>query len=249
MTKANYPETSGGNADRDSERVESRKRGVTQVYLARAERDAALHALAGRLAHQIRNPLAAVRAACSSLRSEVDDSEQRETLDLAMQEIDRMLGYVKATVQMIPEHSEKAQPIDAAAEAADVVDIARSELPEDIPITMRKSGGLRCALPRDGLRVAMYSMLDHLAAVSDVNSIHVEVAREGDRVFIAFAVSGGDSSDSALTTGMISPTGWVQPIGMLVAERFARQFGGHLLRSDTDGTSRTFTLDIPNACV
>lgn len=220
-----------------------------QAQLAREERSAALRALAGRLAHQLRNPLAAVRAACSSLRSDSDDVDQRETLDLTLQEIDRMLGFVKATVQAMPDDHEESQVIDVSAEMADVVGIVQAGHADQTLIHLTENRSLRCRLPRNGLRVSIFSVLDHLAGVANVDAIHVDVRGNGDRVLIRFAVSGGSPDDNALTTGMMVRNGWAQPVGLLVAERFARALGGDLSRADDDATGQIFTIDLPCADV
>lgn len=220
-----------------------------QAQLARDERSAALRALAGRLAHQIRNPLAAVRAACSSLRSEIDDPDQRETLDLTLQEIERMLSFVKATVQAIPDHREPPQTLDASAETADVVRIVGPGHAGGPLIQLADNEPLYCTLPRDDLRVAVYSVLDHLAGVSNVDVIQVAVTRSERRALIRFTVHGGTPGEGVLTTGMAGPAGWMQPVGLLVAERFARDQGGCLMRSDSGDTCQTFTLDLPCADV
>ncbi|MCB1787939.1 MAG: hypothetical protein H6955_00075 [Chromatiaceae bacterium] len=216
-----------------------------QARLARDERSAALRALAGRLAHQLRNPLAAVRAACSSLRAEIEDTDQRETLDLTLQEIDRMLNFVRTTVQTIPIHNEKPQPVDVAAETADVIDITRPGHADGARIRLGADRGVRCRLPREGLRVAVYSMLDHLASVSAVQAIEVGVSHQDGHALIQFDVSAGQPGDAVLDTGMTVPMGWTQPVGLLVAERFARDLGGCLLRAETSSTTQTFTLDLP----
>ena len=50
----------------------------THATLVRQQCSAALRALAGRLAHQIRNPLAAIKAACGSLREELQDPDHQQ---------------------------------------------------------------------------------------------------------------------------------------------------------------------------
>ena len=216
-----------------------------QARLAHDARSASLRALAGRLAHQIRNPLAAVRAACSGLRAEIDDTDQRETLDLTLVEIDRMLGLVKATVQTIPDMDERPQTIDIGAETADVIDIMRGSHNTEVRFGLNSAGALRCCLPRHQLRATVYSILDHLAAFTRAGAIDVGISGGSGRVAIHFSIAGGMSGDAALTTGTMSPTGWVQPMGLLVAERFARDAGGRLQHADSGDSGQTFTLDLP----
>lgn len=219
--------------------------GSHQARLARDERSAALRALAGRLAHQIRNPLAAVRAACNSLREELDEPDQRETLDLTLREIDRMLAFVSATVQTIPVQSEPSLAVDVAREISDVVDVVRRSREGQTSIEIQTIADGECLLPRNGFRVAVYSLLDHLVAITDVQRIVIHSERIADRLHVHIDVDGSPGSNKLLTTGMMTPGSWMQPVGLLVAERFARDLGGRLLRSDIDSSHQTFNLELP----
>ena len=219
---------------------------ASQANLARDERRAALRALAGRLAHQIRNPLAAIRAACSSLHEEIDDADQRETLQLTLNEIDRMLGFVQATVQTVPEQAEKPQAMALTEEIRDVVDIVSSgHAGGDTTVRFEATDEVCCILPRDRFRVSVYSLLDHLVGTAGVDHVTVRLDLTEGRILLQFEVTVSTSDTSALTTGMMSQSNWLQPVGLLVAERFARDIGGRLMRAEVGGATHTFTLDLP----
>lgn len=216
-----------------------------QSRLASDERDAALRALAGRLAHQIRNPLSAVRAACSGLLAEIDHPEQRETLELSLGEIDRVLSFVTATVKTMAEHVEQPVNIDLGAELADVIAVAQMANAGPARVRLDETGALPCRMPRDGLRAALYSLVEHLTQATHTEAVVVDLAQRDDQALISFAVTGADLGGDNLTTGMMSPTAWVQPVGLLVAERFARGFGGRLTRKDSGDNRLEFVLELP----
>lgn len=231
--------------DCDSARTGDADSLPTQARLARDERTAALRALAGRLAHQIRNPLAAVRAACSSLQAEIEDAEQRETLELTLNEIDRMLGFVKATVQTLPEHVERPVMIDVVAETRDVIDIVGSGHEDTMDIQISGVHELTCSLPRDGFRVSVYSILEHIVGSPGVDRVAVDVSLRGGRVLIRFDIPVSDTLDDPLSDGVADLGGLTHPVGLLVAERFARDLGGYLSRSAAGDTRQSFTLALP----
>lgn len=220
-------------------------RAASSAKLARDERAAALRALAGRLAHQLRNPLAAVRAACSGLRSELEDDEQRETLDLTLQEIDRMLGFVSATVQSIPARREAPQSTDPALEIIDIIDIMRSTESGANRIAAGDVEHRRCLIPRDGFRVATYSICEHFLSIAEIDGLVIDNSSDADRLTVRFRVDLGQASDDVRTAGSSSNGIWVQPIGLLVAERFARESGGRMLRNDFGNDQLTLTLELP----
>lgn len=213
--------------------------------LARDERGAALRAIAGRLAHQIRNPLAAVRAACSSLHADIEDPEQRETLELTLKEIDRMLTFVSATVQTTPINLEKPQAINIRTELANVVDIVRSGYADQPTIELHGDKSIDCLLPRDEFRLSVYSLLEHLIGATSLTGIAVHAGTADGKALIRFDVRGASSNDVALTNGMVAAQNGLQPVGLLVAERFARDLGGRLMRSDDGDNTQTFSLELP----
>lgn len=218
--------------------------GHCQARLARDERSAALRTLAGRLAHQIRNPLAAVRAACKGLRDEVDD-DQRQTIDLALREIDRMLKFVTATVQTIPADDESATETDLQHEIEEVVEIIRSSHDGNAEIDAPTLPQWRCRVPRNGFRVAIYSLLDHVMAIPGVRRVRLAGTPTPAGLTVSVDVDGVRDQDDLLATGMSMPASWVQPVGLLVAERFARDFGGRIVRQDAQGDRQTLNLELP----
>lgn len=216
-----------------------------QSRLASDERDAALRALAGRLAHQLRNPLSAVRAACSGLLAEIEEPEHRETLQLSLREIDRMLSFVTATVKTTADSVEQPVPVELDAELADVIAVVQLSSAGLARIDLGASDALPCRMPRDGLRAALYSLVEHLARTTRVDAVAVDLAQHDGQALVSFTVSGPKLGRDDLTTGMMSPTAWAQPVALLVAERFARGVGGRLTRKDSGDNRLEFVLELP----
>jgi signal transduction histidine kinase len=216
-----------------------------QARLASDERDAALRALAGRLAHQIRNPLSAVRAACSGLLHEIEDTEQRETLELSLREIDRMLSFVAATVRMASEDNEQPVRLDPGTELADVIAVFRQSREGSATVRLGELAEAVCRLPRHRLRATLFGLIGQLTADSAVQDIVFSLARRDGWALISASVRGADPDSGDLTMGMVAPDGWVQPVGLLVAERFARSVGGRLTHSNTGTAQLLITLELP----
>jgi C4-dicarboxylate-specific signal transduction histidine kinase len=218
-----------------------------EIYARLADdgRDAALRALAGRLAHQLRNPLSAVRAACSGLRAEIEDAEQRETLELSLHEIDRMLGFVTATVKSLPASTEPKVDVDVGVETADVVAILRDAHPQAGPIVLGDIEEASCHLPRNELRATLHNLIMQLAATREVTKLQLGVSCDDGMARVSLEVTADAIGDSGLSTGMTTPSGWLQPTGLLVAERFVRDVGGRLSRSEAGTSGIRFILEIP----
>ena len=217
------------------------------AVLARQHRSATLRAMAGRLAHQIRNPLAAIQAVCSSLRTELQELDQQQRIDLTLQEIDRLLQYVTATVQSVAEKPEKPLKFDAVKDLLDVIHIIQNSSPHLPKITLIGDQMLTCRLPRNAYRVAVYSLLDQIVTSFKPQSANVEVAHSDGRALIQFTAFGEPDNEHSNTHPqlMIDQASSLDAIDLLVAERFARDIGGRLACSVTAEASQVFTLDLP----
>ena len=207
--------------------------------LARQERTAALRALAGRLAHQIRNPLAAIHAACGSLRAELDDPDHQHRLDLTLQEVDRVLMLVSATVNAVTDAPEPARDLDLVQELRDVVRLQQQSRNDPSPVHLGGVATVPCRLPPNRLRVALYSLLDHLIDTMP-RPLSIEIRHTADRCVIQFLGADENAEDAP---PQLQRFGEVQDIGILVAERFARDTGGRLSRTAANG-GRGVTLEL-----
>jgi signal transduction histidine kinase len=243
MSQASNSQRTAGLEDRYGRSLpESAQR---RTCLAREERSAALRALAGRLAHQIRNPLAAVRAACNGLRDEVQEADQRETLDLALAEIDRMLGFVSSTVQSLPSQREPQRDVQIDGEIRDVVALIGSTQQSAVEVVVGDQAEGACRLPLEGFRVAIYSLLDHLVDIHDLRRVVLSSRFDDGLLRVRLEIDGEADGNALVTTGLTVPGGWMHPVGFLVAERFARDHGGRLRRQDVDANRLTLCLELP----
>lgn len=219
---------------------------TAQARLARSERAAALQALAERLARQLQRPLEAIRRSCGDLHAEVEDIDQRETLALALIEIDRMLGHVTETLQSLPDRREGPTRIDLGQVLADVVAI--SQLGPGVETRLDIEGeDVICELPRDSLCVALFSILDHLAAIIGVGTIDIAVTTDeqtGQTLSLEFVAHETRESDG-WPDDERPVAGGRYPVGLLVGERFASDLGGQLMRTQAGERTRDIRLVVP----
>ena len=213
--------------------------------VARRERAAALRALAAHFAHQVRNQLAATRAVCDNLRVELENTDHQQRLNLALNEIDRLLDSVSSTVQSLVETPEPAQPLDAVGEVQEAIQIFISGHEEGTGIELIGEP-IRCALPPMGFRVAIYSLLDHIVHASAPATARIEVQQRDNKLQIGFSACSERASELVVAKNLW-PMEWSAGsghMGLLVAERFARDLGGRLAHSVTGGCL-TLTLELP----
>lgn len=90
--------------------------------LRRAHELGSVGMLAATLAHEIRNPLAAIRSMVQFVRDAgPDPDEQRRYLSSVMREVDRVDGSVRRTLDLSKPSHDRCGPVDVIALAHDVV--------------------------------------------------------------------------------------------------------------------------------
>lgn len=168
------------------QRVEDRTRTLraTQQSLLRKERMAVLGQLAGGIAHQIRNPLAAINNAGAVLRRKVagviDDSDVDQSLEVIREEVweaNRIIGELLEYTRIRP-----ASPRDVRVD--DIVEHALSmvRLPDQITLEFESDGTLLA-------RVDEQQMCD---AVAHVVRNAIEAMGAGGRLIISASADDDD---------------------------------------------------------
>lgn len=216
-------------------------------HLYRRERRAALRALAGRLAHDLRNPLAAVRAACDGLAEEIEDDDHKHRLGLTLQEIDRVLALVTDTVSAVTE------PPEGAAEVSlrDAVDAAIVALAPFHPgvraVGVDIPSQAHCMLPPLGLQAAVYDLLDHLLEAHPADQLAIEFTQQQGRILVHFlAPATLPDEDHMHAKGSLEITaGQGTAVNLLVADRFARDSGGRLTCAVRDDGRHSIIFELP----
>jgi two-component system, NtrC family, nitrogen regulation sensor histidine kinase GlnL len=91
----------------------------------RAERLAALDAVAAGLAHEIRNPLGGIKGAAQLLKGSVDEPELVQCTDMIIREVERLVGLVDQLRDLGSPPPLRLEPVNIHRILKDVVDLQR----------------------------------------------------------------------------------------------------------------------------
>lgn len=216
------------------------------VSIARYERTAAMRALTGQFAHQMRNPLAAIQTACINLRCELDDSEQRARLDLALGAIDGLMNTISRNLHGVSETPEQSQEVEAVNEVREISCLYSASCPQS-PLLQVGGQPIHCRLPRHGLRVAIYSLIDHLMRACKPVTAKAVIAQELGQLRLYFMGWSDAAPEYPVTEDQwpMALTAETGTLELLVAEQFARGLGGQLSRTMAGDASLILTLELP----
>lgn len=221
-----------------------------------AETDRTRTALLAAVSHDLRSPLAAVKAGVSSLRSDEitwspeDEAELLETVDEAA---DRLTALVANLLDM---SRIQTGAVTAHPEVVDL-DVAVRTALAPLPGADR----IACAVPPATDVLADPGLLDRVIGNIAENAlkytpidaaVRIDAARAGDRVLLRVADSGPGVADHGPLFAPFQRLGDVPGndgvgLGLAVARGLAESMGARIATEDTPGGGLTFIVDLP-AC-
>jgi two-component system sensor histidine kinase KdpD len=234
--------------ERDRLREESRLAGQER------ERTAIRTALLAAVSHDLRTPLAGVKAAVSSLRADdivLPPAEQGELLEVIEDSADRLQALIDNLLDMSRLDSGVVVPVRTAVSLDDVVsravggldpDRVRVQVPDALPMIQADAGLLERALANVVENAVRHSRSPVLVSAAQVpGAVVVRVIDQGPGV--------PDAQKAAIFQAFQrlgdAPAGHGVGLGLAVARGFAEANGGTLEAEDTPGGGLTMVLTLP----
>jgi two-component system sensor histidine kinase KdpD len=217
-------------------------------------------ALLAAVSHDLRTPLAAIKAAVSSLRSDDvawSEDDQAELLEGIEEGADRLDHLVGNLLDMSRLQTGTVSPLIREVDADEVVPMALGgvpdpeqdvelDIPEVLPMVAADPGLLERAVANVVENAVKYSPPGEpvlISASSIADRVEIRVVDRGpgvpdeakDRIFAPFQRYGD------------APRGAGVGLGLAVARGFAEAMGGTLTAEDTPGGGLTMVLTLPTA--
>lgn len=236
--------------------VESATRALLeqQRTLANAERLAAVGEMMARIAHELRNPLAGVKLACTNLRQELSQAlesrEYTERIDIVVGEIDRIIALLNALLDQSRHRPEPSRALTIARAVEDLVVLARYQIPARIRIQQRIPDDIVCCLPEALFRQALLNLLLNAcqAIGEQAGSIEIEAGMADGRLCLRIRDDGPGFPQDLLTAGIrlfVTHRAEGTGLGLSMVQRFARAHGGGIQLANLEPHGACVTLDLP----
>jgi two-component system sensor histidine kinase PilS (NtrC family) len=219
----------------------------------RQDRLAAVGRVAASIAHEIRNPLAAMRGSIQMLRSEVaDDSAQANLMEIILRESDRLnriitdyLAYARpraASLSIVDVRALLNETFSLLRNSAEIAEnhVIQQDLPTSEVIVKGDSEQLR--------QVSWNLSRNALQAMPGGGTLHVSLRRAGTgRVHLTFTDTGrGMTPDQVehLFEPFSSTTGGTG-LGLSIVYQIIRDHGGTINVRSLEGQGTTITVELP----
>lgn len=233
-------------------------RHVSGIYAERAARlryHATLGRLAAQMAHDVRNPLAAVRGSAELLLEEhargrsLDDHVAY--IELILEQTDR-IGRVVEDYQRLGRAEAKCSCIDLGAMLRDVVNAQRIALGEGVRVELEIEGGPCMVMADAGLVVGAVENLLRNAheAMPEGGSVRVWVSRAGSCAVIHVTDTGNGmdaSTREAALDDFFTTKAKGSGLGLSFVRRVAEAHGTSVRLTSTVGKGTTVELPLPLA--
>lgn len=218
------------------------------------DRTRALEGMAARLAHEVKNPLAAIKGLSTHMARNASDPKTAERLAIVAGEADRLQAIVDGFLSFSRGLDELSVSTLRPFEVARELTVLLEARAEEAGVSLEVSGDQNLALDADArkLRQALLNVvLNAIQASPRDATVRVSVAGECDRAVVAVHDDGMGMTPEVLErirkpyfTTKEGGTG----LGVAVARGLVEQHGGQLEFRSTAGKGTTVSLRLPMKC-
>lgn len=226
----------------------------TREALVRQERLAALGEMSAMVAHEVRNPIAVMFNALSTVRRGALDAQQAMLLEIVDEEARRLQRLVTDLLDFSRPASLRAAETDVASLVATAVEAARAsahELP-DAPEIEQRVPDATCPVRVDPelCRRALINLLDNALRAPGCRRVRVSADCDGDALTLRVC-DDGEGVPESLREKVFAPFYSSRPagtgLGLAIVRNVALAHGGSVSCSAAEGGGASFSLCIPRA--
>lgn len=241
-----------------------------EAELRRSERLAVTGRLAASIAHEVRNPLAAISGSVQMLVSAGDarGDEEKRLSEIVLREADRLNGLITDFLSYAHPRPPKTEAVDLASTVEEVTRMLENGGQSDVVFVTEVAPGLRVeadpgqlrqilwnlctnalqAMPEGGrLEIAAHSVGD-LPQATETGSRNASFRSEGVQIRVS---DSGIGIDAETSERIFDPFFTTKPegtgLGLATVHRIVESHGGSLRVESAVGRGTTFWIELPRA--
>jgi signal transduction histidine kinase len=233
----------------------------SETLLAQREKLAALGTLAAGVAHEIRNPLTAVKARLYTLRRGITTPDAKEDVQAIAQEIDRLEGIVRDVLGYARPADPKVQPVELSVWLRDLAEFIRPELEDKgATLAVEMAGAPRAVVDPDQLRQVMLNLIRNAqeAFNGQPGKIGIELRSEAGQlrgrrteIVVLSVTDDGPGIPLAVQSRLFDPFFTTKAsgtgLGLSIVARLVEQNGGEITFQSAPEAGTRFSVRLPAA--
>ncbi len=219
-------------------------------------RTRALEGIAARLAHEVKNPLAAIKGLSQHMARSAEDAKMKERLAIVAAEAERLQeivdGFLSFSRGLDDLNVAPTRPYDIARELSLLLETRAA----DAGVTIEVRGSRELSLDADAkkLRQALLNLvLNAMQASSRGSTVTLEIAKScGDGAAVLRVMDRGAGMTPDVLARIRKPYYTTKEggsgLGIAIARGIIEQHGGTLRFESTSGRGTTATVVLPSSC-
>lgn len=220
-----------------------------------AERLAAAGEIAASLAHEIRNPLMAIKGFAQLLKETSDPAETAEYSGIIIKETDRMNRLIEQLLCLARPASSGQEPVDVNAVLDNTIMLIESRARRNrIEIQRGYCRGLPAVIAdcENLKQVFLNIMINAIQAMETGGIMTAATVYKAEENTIAISIADtGSGIQPELIAKLFDPFFTTKEngtgLGLAVAQRFVQDWGGTISVDSTVGSGSIFTVSLPEA--
>jgi signal transduction histidine kinase len=212
---------------------------------------AAVGELAAGLAHEVRNPVAAIRGAAQAITPDATPEQASDMLDVIQEETTRLDRVVGEFLDYARPSSPRREPVDLGTVARSVQRDARlAALGLEIELVV-ENGAPPALGDSEQIRRAFENLVRNASeAATSTGRLEIRIRRDGERVQARFEDDGCGIPEERIPT-LFQPFRTTRPegtgLGLALVHRIVESHGGEIRVDGRPGIGAVFTLVFPAA--
>ncbi len=229
----------------------------SQTVLQRADRLSSLGLLTAGLAHEIRNPLVAIRTFTQLLPERYEDPEFRDNFkSLALKEVDRICGLVNDLLSFARPSTPKVSPEDANELVEGIVRILETQAKDnDVTLHLRLAPGLpKIFIDKEQIKqVAMNVILNAIQSIEGAGEVEISTrmfSKDSSERFLQIEVRDtGVGIEETDLENIFNPFFTTKKdgngLGLSISHQIIQEHGGYMTADSKVGEGTAFYINLP----
>jgi two-component system sensor histidine kinase PilS (NtrC family) len=223
--------------------------------VTRQKRLAAIGRLAAGIAHEIRNPLAAISGSIELLvgpSANEASGDSKELAQIVLREVGRLNGLVTELLEFARPRAPELQRLDLADAVQETVQVFQNDKGLAASVTVAAAAPIQIEADPGQLRQVVWNLLRNAAEAAPGGAIHVRVDRQGELARLQVRDEGPGISDENLSRvfePFFSTKSAGTGLGLPTVHRIVEEHRGSvtLARAEDGGTFATVLLPLATA--
>lgn len=234
----------------EQELLTRRELKAVRQHMKRSEKMAAVGEMAAHLAHEIKNPLAALVGSVRLLHDDLRlDQTNERLMAIILREADRLNSLVIEFLQFARPVSSNPQPICLAANVSEIVEFFKRDQDHGagLNIAVRFDSDFWIEMDPSHFKQVLWNLLLNSAeAISDTGNIEISISDAGDNLLAIRVSDDGSGIDDKTMKSLFEPFFTTKSsgngLGLCVVYRVLEAYGFRLNVESVPGQGATFSI-------